>query len=509
MKIKRIALLMVGIVLCFNFTAFAAEYEITDLGDWEPKDINNNGQIVGTSASLPVLWENGVLIYLSDLVGSANGINDSGQVVGTIDARAYVWQNGQIKYLSTTESAATDINDLGYIAGNNTIDSAYPAGVWLNNQFEIVADKTTSYYWGSSMYDPSFTAINTYFSNKINNQNNILGTRVYQRIYSSNTGFTLNYSWVSQGALAPLPTGTTVNDINDSNQIVGDGFITKDDQCLSLNFNGMCINSLGEAVGSMSIDDDNIVASLYRENELINLNDLILAGSGWDLDQGKIINDLGQIVCSGTLNGVNKVCLLTPIYFYELSDKGTEFPVNYENYGTFSDQGTGIYNYEITNPVGLSAAVGEGIYPNSESVLLDPRYQEYLSSGKLDGDVWSFVNSDDPWADYFKWATAINVQLGEKLFYTAIALENCGQYQQAIKAYKALIVHFPYTQAYNPYENIYWYPGIAAIDAINRLCVEYPELGYELINAKITIENGYDSDPDDDIFTVSTGAFAE
>ncbi|MBU1042877.1 MAG: immunoglobulin domain-containing protein [Candidatus Omnitrophica bacterium] len=495
---------IITFLLLLNINVFAAEYEIRDLGDWEPVDINNNAQIVGREnyqgVLKPVLWDQGIETVISDSQGLAMAINESGQVVGHIgtphtdNVKAFLWQNNSLTYLNIEGIEegcyASDINESGKIAGgqNGTV------GYWEDGNFAVVDE---SY---SIVAPPTSTTI-TYWVSAINNTEDIVGNRLASSINGG--GWAGGCYWDYDQSLEILSSQT--KDINDNKEIVGLNTIRlSDGEEISIDLDSNSINNSDIIVGS-----SNGHASIYEAGIIKDINDLIPQNSGWVLTLARAINDLGQIVCYGTLNGVNKVCLLTPVANYDLYDTGTEFPVNYENYGTFSNQGTGTYNYELNNPVGLSAAVGEGIYPNSESVLLDPRYQEYLSSGKLDGDVWNFINSADPWADFFKWATAINVQLGEKLFYTALALENCGQYQHAIKAYKALIVHFPYTQAYNPFENIYWYPGIRAIDAISRLTTEHPEIGYELINAKITIENGYDSDISDDIFTASAGAFTE
>ncbi|MCM8813334.1 MAG: cohesin domain-containing protein [Candidatus Omnitrophica bacterium] len=190
---------------------------------------------------------------------------------------------------------------------------------------------------------------------------------------------------------------------------------------------------------------------------------------------------------------------------FQLYDRGTQFPVNYEQLGTFSGAGTGNYAYTISNSGGLAAAVGEGIYPNATSIFADPEYQRYVAEGRLVGDHWSFVNSADPQADFYKWATAPEAP-GVKLYYTALALANAGHVQHAMKAYYALIVHFPFTQSYNPNENIYWYPAIAAINAITTLSRDNPDLAVELINAKITVQNGYDANPNDDIFTGAAGS---
>ncbi|MBU1086932.1 MAG: hypothetical protein KKD05_05365, partial [Candidatus Omnitrophica bacterium] len=512
MKTNIFTAAIISFLLLLNVNVFAAEYEIRDLGVWDPVDINNNGQIVGSLYSMPALWENGEVNVLSYEQGIACGINDSGQIAGTlgisaVSEKAFLWENGALTQLPTDGSDyncyAIDINEQGQVYGGVLLEDQLwgSVGYWENNVFIFV--KAPDYIPPSLSSPASYKYYRARITNDIGD---IIGNSIVLPAIFGPTGDI----WIFGDNLPPVPkidgwypVYLPISDINDNKQIVGDGFISQGNGYVLLDFSAESNNNFDVVVGSL-----NGHAAIYENGIIENLNDLIPSNSGWILDSARAINDKGQIVCYGTLNGTSKVCLLTPSTVYGLSDPGTEFPVNYENYGIFSNQSTSTYNYEITNPVGLAAAVGEGIYPNSESVLLNPRYQEYLSSGKLDGDVWSFVNSDDPWADFFKWATAINVQLGEKLFYTALALENAGQFQHAVKAYKALIVHFPYTQAFNPYENIYWYPGIRAIDAISRLTTEHPEIGYELVNAKITIENGYDSDPNDDIFTASAGEFA-
>ena len=45
---------------------------------------------------------------------------------------------------------------------------------------------------------------------------------------------------------------------------------------------------------------------------MLDLNNLIPANSGWLLQQATAINDQGQIVGYGTLNGQSEAFLLTP-----------------------------------------------------------------------------------------------------------------------------------------------------------------------------------------------------
>ena len=508
---SKARIICLTILLCsvfsFHNTIQAAEYKVIDLGDdWHPNEMNNIGQIVGAKNRYPVVWQDGVITEISQLEGTAEAINDSGDVVGTIGGRAYIWDGNDITFLNPPVSNAKDIHNNGLIAGNATFDGNSHAGYWENNDFVIVA----SPHWVSGARIPTLFK---YFAEKINKYKNIIGYR------SSSTA---TIGWAYGDNLPPFPAYSRINDINDNTQIIGPvfyqilgldpspieapGYISYGNIYDFTNIVGIANNNLNVVVGLIGYDSDNR-AAIYKDGVVCDLNDLIPVSSGWFLRYALAINDLGQIVCYGNLSGRGGYCLLIPGLSYIL-DLGLEFPVNYDVYGTFYNEGTGNYLYSITDTPGLAAAVGEGIYPNTESVLENSLYQEYLTSGKLTGDVWDFIDSDDPLADYFKWATATGVQEGEKLYYTALALENMGEIKHAIKAYYALIVHFPFTQAYNLFEHIYWYPGITAMDAIERLCRDYPRISYELLNAKITVQNGYDNNPADDIFTAAAGSFA-
>jgi probable HAF family extracellular repeat protein len=51
---------------------------------------------------------------------------------------------------------------------------------------------------------------------------------------------------------------------------------------------------------------------LYDGGNMIDLNALLPAGSGWRLDTASGINDLGQIVGNGNINGYEHAFLMTP-----------------------------------------------------------------------------------------------------------------------------------------------------------------------------------------------------
>lgn len=105
----------------------------------EATDVNNLGQVVGTSDSSEVywanprafLWENGKKTELGGLGGGgsyAYAINDRGQVVGKAKTakglwHAFLWENGVMRDLGTLggeKSEATAINERGQIVGSST-----------------------------------------------------------------------------------------------------------------------------------------------------------------------------------------------------------------------------------------------------------------------------------------------------------------------------------------------------------------------------------------------------
>jgi probable HAF family extracellular repeat protein len=97
---------------------------------------------------------------------------------------------------------------------------------------------------------------------------------------------------------------------------------------------GMAINDLGQVVGySFTTRDHTVVhAFLFSGSLMYDLNNLIPAGFGWDLQQAFGINDVGQIVGIGAHSGVDRPFLLTPASKDLCKNRG------WENFG-FKDQG--------------------------------------------------------------------------------------------------------------------------------------------------------------------------
>lgn len=196
-------------------------------------------------------------------------------------------------------------------------------------------------------------------------------------------------------------------------------------------------------------------------------------------------------------------CGSIPSTKVDLYDFGKEEIIDYAAYGEFTGVGTGNYKYVIKAQDSLAEAAGEGVTPNTTSVRWDPAYQEAKKQKRLDGNHWDFVRSRDLQAAFLKWALAPE-PAGVRQYYTALILEKSGLYKQAIKAYYAVVVHFPYTVGWT-YWHTPWYIGPAAIARIKHLCEKYPHVNMKLEGASILIENGFDNDLKNDIFIVNPG----
>ena len=73
------------------------------------------------------------------------------------------------------------------------------------------------------------------------------------------------------------------------------------------------VNNNGQIVGSSKIlGDSENHAFLYDNNQMLDLNDLLPTGSGWELKNASDINDSGQIVGNGIIAGEYHAFLMTP-----------------------------------------------------------------------------------------------------------------------------------------------------------------------------------------------------
>lgn len=127
--------------------------------------------------------------------------------------------------------------------------------------------------------------------------------------------------------LGSLGGNSVATGINTAGQIVGtsfvsgtrkhafrhaDGVMTDLGTLGGLNSEGLGINSDGDVVGSAQTSSGVTRAFIWRAGVMTNLNTLIPSGSGWVLQTARAISEGGQIVGTGTHNGVTRAFLLTP-----------------------------------------------------------------------------------------------------------------------------------------------------------------------------------------------------
>jgi uncharacterized membrane protein len=130
--------------------AAAWSYTPSDIPPFAPLGLTDVGQVTGSYAGQPAIWQDGQMTLLPLLPGTVYGWvrsgNSLGHLVGacrsletngTYASHACVWTNGVVRALAevpgTAESSAWSINDAGIIAGNvysGTNGSFREAVVW-------------------------------------------------------------------------------------------------------------------------------------------------------------------------------------------------------------------------------------------------------------------------------------------------------------------------------------------------------------------------------------------
>ena len=191
---------------------------------------------------------------------------------------------------------------------------------------------------------------------------------------------------------------------------------------------------------------------------------------------------------------------------FELKNPGTEFPVDYEAYGYFEGIGTEDYRYVIQYEEDLARALGDGIYPG-ELLEDDPDFQIFRRRHSADVDPWqSWETSQEA---FYAWSSNETLHPGVRLFYIGETLRKAGLIHQAMKAYYAVLVHYPKSHSWDVTGSFYWYVAPEAISRIRRLCAEYSELGIQLEDAFVQITRSSEKNPSKDIVKVWPGEFKQ
>jgi probable HAF family extracellular repeat protein len=231
-------------------------------------DINGSGQVVGTSyiggVAHGTVWTGS---GATDLGANTFGlsINSSGEVAGG-NGHAFVFANGTFQDLGTLAggnwSSAYGVNDGGMVAGYGMVSNGtFRAFTWTP---------------GSGMTMLGTLGGKSSYAMAINNQGQIAGHSTAANGYEH----------------AFMSTNGTLTDLG----------------TLGGNSYAYGINDAGVVVGYSGSD-----AFVYCNGSLYDLNSIVAANSGWQLDQAYGINDAGQIVGTGTYQGQSHAFVLDPI----------------------------------------------------------------------------------------------------------------------------------------------------------------------------------------------------
>jgi probable HAF family extracellular repeat protein len=326
-------------------------YTITDLGklipdgtDTRAASINNQGQIVGRSrtagntASSGYIWENGTITALP-LTGPVNGgavvtlpgrgglsrsINDAGIIVGAGDEtagptdRALLWTpNGSGGYdlniynFGGLESYFIDINNSNQIAGYDIFEANRRNAIfWENGIRTDLPSLNGDQNFGLAIND------NTEIVGYVDSDGAINGTNVYSAAFweqDANGNFVLTNLGIPNGFAQSF-----ARDINQDGLVIGQatngsgstltssGFLWDNGNLIDLGSLGgtrgdaLSVNQAGQIVGFSNIASEVAHATLWQNGQLSDLNDLLVNGTGWVLNQATGINERGQIIGFGT-----------------------------------------------------------------------------------------------------------------------------------------------------------------------------------------------------------------
>ncbi|MEH2328832.1 DUF3466 family protein [Nostoc sp.] len=332
-------------------------YSLTDLGNLTGEaysyatDINNSGEVAINSLDSSFFYSNGSLKKISPLPGdnvlAVTGINNLGQVVGNSIGKTDSDNNVFIYSDGTTQNTGLKgipyaINDSGEVVGGTTGGGIFP--------------KLAFPYGAAFLYKNGTTTIinsnlnENYVAYGINNLSQVVGI-----FGSSGRAFLSDNGIITNLGTLPGDGYSQANDINDSGQVVGSSGLTGVNDTRAFLYSsstglqdlgrlrptdlfstGLGINNLGQIVGFsgtsnnfFAADGNGLRAFLYSDNTLYDLNDLIAPGSeaGFTLTAASAINNNGQIVGRGAVNGELHAFLLTPTSSVSVAEPTSGVPI--------------------------------------------------------------------------------------------------------------------------------------------------------------------------------------
>ena len=330
------AVLVASCSLLFARSSLATTYQITDLGTLGGSTsyafgVNIHGEVVGSSltasgAEHVFMYQNGVMTDLGvlnsgDTFSRAYGVNDSGvisgQSVGATSSPFY-YSGGQMQFagsLGGNYGFATKINNAGQIVGissdaNGVTNAFRDTGGTLLDLGDLSAAQPYSIAYGT------------------NSSGDVTG---YSSTSASNSDAFL-YRNGSMQDLGNLYSNSQGDAVNDADYVVGASQVdSAGDEHAFLWHSGVMtdlgttagyptsqasdINSLNQIVGTLVDLSDGTQNHGFLDSNgtMVDLNTLLPVDSGWVLHDAQGIDDLGQIVGYGTIDGQSHAYLLSPV----------------------------------------------------------------------------------------------------------------------------------------------------------------------------------------------------
>lgn len=193
-----------------------------------------------------------------------------------------------------------------------------------------------------------------------------------------------------------------------------------------------------------------------------------------------------------------------PSQTIKLFNKPSKIVLDYSKYGEFKNAGTKDFVFTINKMDKLRNDSIPGIYPNQAAIKKDKDFMSWQEQGLLNANEWDAINFENYKLAFYIWSQSYQPR-GVKLLFIGSILEKAGQILPAINAYYASIVFDPKAYLFNKDQTYLWYSAQSAMDNIKKLIQMYPSLNLDYVNYKFGVENGYDTNINDDIVKVSPG----
>jgi probable HAF family extracellular repeat protein len=244
--------------------------------------INDAGDVSGYGTGGAIAYVNGSVVSIGPVIGGggqAVGINSSGAaaVIGPTNSRAYYYSTGSATLLTPSGTGAwvAGINNAGQVAGAGQISSsAYRAFIWQSGSFTMVTP-------------PSVPASSFSGAYAINQAGAVGGA--YD--ISVPSGGSQAFIRASDGTYTILPHASD-SDLNRPSALNASNTVVGYERQTAGGWRALLWTSDGTSV--------------------VKLTDYVNA-PGWVFEQATGINDSGQIVGYGTLQGATHAFLLNPV----------------------------------------------------------------------------------------------------------------------------------------------------------------------------------------------------